>query len=210
MRDSVTSGRRRPVEAAKSDRNAAGNERGRLTASALDCLLTRLDPDPTRAGERYEELRRRLHGLLRWWGSDNPLELADKVLDRVAMKLEERAPVSREALPGYVRGVARFVFHESIREKQQEELALRDLPAQHGDSESESALASLDVCLDTLLPGDRRLIIDYYAVHRPSTIEARRRLASGLQLSPTALRIRAHRLRQRLEECLAASESADR
>jgi DNA-directed RNA polymerase specialized sigma24 family protein len=181
-----------------------------LTAAALDCLLARLDSDRDRAGERYEALRRRLHGLLRWWGSENPLELADRTLDRVAMKLDEGAPVSADALPGYVRGVARLVFHESLREREKEERVLRDLPPIAGDSDREGTLAALDDCLDTLASADRRLIINYYAVHRTSMIESRRRMASDLKLSSTALRIRAHRLRQRLEECLAASSDKDR
>lgn len=202
MRDSGTSRQSGKSEAKRAD----GDDRPRLTAAALDGMLSRLDSDRERAGEHYEALRRRLHGLFRWWGSESPFELADRTLDRVAMRLEEGAAVSAEALPGYVRGVARLIFHESLRERQREERALRDLPPDDVDHDREGAFAALDNCLDTLNAADRRLIIDYYAAHGRSMIEARRRLASGLQLSPTALRIRAHRLRQRLEECFGSRQ----
>ena len=203
MRESGTS---LPVEKseAQRERNAQRDGRRTLTAEALENLLALLDADRDRAGVLYEALRRRLQGLLRWWGSGSPLELADRTLDRVAMKLLEGAPVSAEALPGYVRGVARFVFHESLRERRHEEDMLRDLPVPSAESVREHALGALDVCLETLGLPDRGLILGYYAARESSMIEARRRLASELRLSPTALRIRAHRLRQRLEECLAA------
>jgi DNA-directed RNA polymerase specialized sigma24 family protein len=200
MRDSGTSRRSGKSGAPSADRD----ERRKLTAAALDGMLGRLDSDRERAGEHYEALRRRLQGLFRWWGSENSFELADRTLDRVAIKLDEGAAVSAEALPGYVRGVARLIFHESLRERQREERALRDLPLDAVDPDREGALAALDNCLDTLDAADRQLIVDYYAAHGTSMIEARRRLASELQLSPTALRIRAHRLRLRMEECLAA------
>jgi DNA-directed RNA polymerase specialized sigma24 family protein len=205
MRHSGTSRPSGETDAQKVEDTTPGQARRRITAAALDGLLSRLDSDRDHAGERYEELRRRLNGLFRWWGSVSSFELADRTLDRVAMKLQEGAAVTAEALPGYVRGVARLVFHESLRERQQEERALRELPTDDdGESDQEEALAALDVCLDTLNPDDRRLILGYYAPGATSMIKTRQSIASALRLSPTALRIRAHRLRQRLEECLAA------
>ena len=200
------SGASLPEEKSKvqRERNAQREARRTLTSEALENLLALLDADRDRAGALYEALRRRVQGLFRWWGSENPLELADRTLDRAAMKVLEGAPVSAEALPAYVRGVARFVFHESLRERQHEEEMLRDVPVSSADSAREHDLGALDVCLATLGSPDRGLILGYYAARGSSMIEARRRLASELRLSPTALRIRAHRLRQRLEECLAA------
>ena len=40
-----------------------------LTAASLDALLRALHPDRDRAAVEYEQLRKRLTGLLTWWGS---------------------------------------------------------------------------------------------------------------------------------------------
>jgi DNA-directed RNA polymerase specialized sigma24 family protein len=180
--------------------------RWNLTEGTLQRLLVSLDPDPERAGELYEGLRRRLDSLFRFWGADSGWELADRTLDRVAAKLEEGAVVPSGALPGYVRGVARLLFYEAARERKRELRTASSAPQREPfDAETERALGCLDDCLETLHPNDRRLILDYYGNHGARTIEVRKNLAAGLGVSPTALRIRAHRLRQRLEECLAAA-----
>ena len=81
----------------------AQTTRWALTGAALDRLLARLDPDRDRAALKYEALRTRLQTQMGWWGSHNPLELADRALDRVATKLEEGAVVPGASLPAYVR-----------------------------------------------------------------------------------------------------------
>jgi len=182
------------------------NARWSLTGTALDGLLARLDDDRERAALQYEAWRARLQRLLGWWGANHPLELADRTLDRVAFKLEEGAVVPAASLPAYVRSVARLVFYESLRDAEREESARRDEQRTlDTDDDPEEALAALDGCLDSLAAGDRDLILSYYQAGRGSNIAARRGLAARLGLSPTALRIRAHRLRERLETCVGAS-----
>jgi len=65
------------------------------------------------------------------------------------------------------------------------------------------ALADLDGCLATLAAEERRLLLSYYGHGRAADV--RRKLADELGLSPTALRIRAHRLRARVEAALKHS-----
>jgi DNA-directed RNA polymerase specialized sigma24 family protein len=178
----------------------------RLSQGAFERLLQALDSDRERAGVAYELLRRRIVGLMRWWGAQAAEELADQTLDRVARKLEEGAVVPEGSFGAYVRGVARMIFYEGGR-------ASRLQPPDpsvvaSGDPESERALRCLDRCLLKLEERERTLVLRYYADGNKA--EVRRALASELGVSQTALRIRAHRLRLRLEDlvskCLEGQE----
>ena len=52
-------------------------------------FLACLDPDPARAGEKYEALREALVKFLDWRGAHFPEELVDETFNRVTRKLEE-------------------------------------------------------------------------------------------------------------------------
>lgn len=194
---------------AKAPRHSS--DRWELTRSALDALLVRLDRDGDRAAAAYEELRRRLVALLGWWGADQPHELADQALDRVAVKLHEGAVVPDASLHAYVRGVAHLVFQEWSRKAAREEQVQRESSGLwEGRGDVEDAHRALDGCLGHLTSADRRLILDYYTAEEASNIAGRRRLAMKLGLSATALRIRAHRVRERLQQCVDAALGRDR
>lgn len=192
-------------------RNRSGsNERWALTGTALERLLALLDGNRDEAAARYEALHARLERLLEWWGSRQSRELADRTLDRVAQKLEEGAEVPPAALSAYVRGVARLVYYESLREHEREERARLDAPPSEPlNAGTAGALEALDDCLDSLSSADRDLILGYYGGDPGAQIETRRRIAADFALSPTALRIRAHRVRARLEECVHAALTSD-
>jgi DNA-directed RNA polymerase specialized sigma24 family protein len=186
-----------------------GGKAGRwsLSAAALDALLVRLDPDRDRAGERYEVLRARLVRLFGWRGCRVPDELADVTLDRVARRLAEGAEVPGD-VAGFAHGVAMNVLREHWRVAPPQPLE-SEQAAHAADPETpaeDPRLARLDACLDRLEPGERELLLAYHAPARPGPgghIAARQALALRLGLTPTALRIRAYRLRARLQRCLA-------
>jgi DNA-directed RNA polymerase specialized sigma24 family protein len=171
----------------------------RLSPAAFERLLAALDSDRDRAAASYATLRRRVAGLLEWWGAADPDTLADVTLDRVARKLEEGTTINDDSFGAYVRGVARMVFYESARERR----AQRDvLPRPAGDDEEiERRHACLDRCLTALSEVERSLVLRYYEGGRK--VDVRRALAHEHGLSMTALRIRLHRLRQRLEQCVS-------
>jgi DNA-directed RNA polymerase specialized sigma24 family protein len=50
---------------------------------------------------------------------------------------------------------------------------------------------------------ERALILDYYRHDKRGKIEDKRRIAATLGIEPTALRVRAYRIRRRLEDCVA-------
>jgi DNA-directed RNA polymerase specialized sigma24 family protein len=164
-----------------------------LSPEAFDRLLAMLHPEREQAAEAYTRLQNRIAGLLQWWGGVDPEGLADECLDRVARKLQEGAAIAPGSFGAYVRGVARMVFYESTRRERHDPLdeVASDRP-ENGDpneAERERCLASLDRCLDGLAASDRALVLRYYV---------------DLGISATALRIRAHRLRARLEGCVQA------
>jgi hypothetical protein len=181
------------------------SSRWTLTTAALTTLLSHLDPDLDRAAERYAELRRRIEKLFLWWGSSlSSQELADRTLDRLARKLEDGAAIADQALGSYMRSMAWLIFQESLREGQRELKALQTsaVSQQPASEEDEETLRALDASLAELGDQDRHLVLAYYGSQNNSTIEARKRLAVELDLSPTALRTRALRIRRRLEESL--------
>jgi DNA-directed RNA polymerase specialized sigma24 family protein len=180
----------------------SGTQRGwQLTASALDRFLRTLDPDRERAAVAYEALRERTTGLFEWWGAPRAAELADETLDRAARKVEEGAVIAEGSLGAYVRGVARLVFYESTRDRTVQ-LPDAEIAVESSSDDAEPALACLDECLETLPANDRVLVLRYYDGGRRA--DARQRLADETGVSMTALRIRTHRLRRKLEQCVTS------
>jgi len=190
-----------PAMEGESERRPGARRPWALTAPAFEGLLGALDADRDRAAEEYERLRTRLIGLLRWWGASQPEDLADETLDRVARKIQDGVDISAGSFGAYVRGVGRMVFHEWTRRPREERAATEVVSASIGDDHE--ALTRLDGCLAALSPDDRRLLLRYYGEGRAADV--RRQLAEELGLSPTALRIRAHRLRARIEAAMKRS-----
>jgi DNA-directed RNA polymerase specialized sigma24 family protein len=183
-----------------------GQSSGRLTADAFALLLARLHPDPERAGEAYEALRLMLAAFFAWRGAATPEECADETLDRLAAKLAEGVVI--DDVRRFARGVARLVLLEHWRGPAARRGPLDDAvraasPAPAAEEE-EHRYACLERCLAELPADGRTLILRYYASDGRDRIESRRRLAAELGVSESALRNRAQRLRDRLEQCLTA------
>jgi DNA-directed RNA polymerase specialized sigma24 family protein len=170
-------------------------------SGAFEHFLSRLDAtDRERAGVRYEELRHSLIRVFRWRGCSGPEDLADETLARAMTKSVTQAI---EDMPRFVHGIARLIALEDHRRHARDEQSLREanvvrMPPPPGDPR----LDCLDECLGRLGGDDRVLIVSYYSGSGSEKIESRRRLAESLRLSLTTLRVRAHRVRERLEGCL--------
>ena len=168
-----------------------------LTADGLEQLLRALDHDRDTAAREYSRLRDRIAGLLRWWGAADSDDLADATLDRVARTLARGKVVPRTSLSSYVQGVARMIFYESARAERRRQVSEQHALLHDHPAVTDPLLDCLDSCLDRLQPGERDLMLRYYGQGRQHVI--RRELAEELGISSTALRLRAHRLRERLE-----------
>jgi DNA-directed RNA polymerase specialized sigma24 family protein len=178
------------------------NESG-PTPRAFEALLATLGPDRERAGERYERLRRKIIKFFEWRGCSWPEDHADDVLDRAMRRLDQGERI--ESLEGYCLGVARLVLREAAREGARRRAVLTDLaeaelPAEWPAEEPQSSC--LDQCLALLPPADREVICEYYRGDKRARIDRRKALADRLGIRMNLLRLRAHRIRARLEACL--------
>lgn len=166
-------------------------------------LLSRLDPDPEKAAQQYEDLRRKLVKFFDWRRAAMPEDLADQALDRLARKIEEGGV--RENPSSYAYGIARMLLLEQGKHQARRQAALDELPppAMPTPEERESPqLECFDECIGTLTADNRKLILEYYHEERTAKIEARRGLAERLQIPLNTLRIRVFRLRESLERCV--------
>jgi DNA-directed RNA polymerase specialized sigma24 family protein len=177
-----------------------------LSREAFAALLARLDPDPDRAGEGYEDLRLRLVKFFQWRQARSPEDLADETIDRVSRRLQEDPAIQPQSWPAYVHGFARNVLREEWKRQDAERdrapaVPLTAPPAAEAET-SEHRLACLDRCLAQLSADNRSLILAYYELQRGAQIEHRRRVAEAHGLPLNALRLRVHRIRGRLEVCV--------
>ena len=175
-----------------------------LTKDSLDRLLATLHPDRDQAGREYEKIRSRLVKLFQWRGCVSPEDLTDETLNRVAKKVEA-SEVIRD-VQAYVGGVARLVWLESVKAGQRQRLTLDQLSQLETTPEPESTkqrLACFESCLSALPAASRELIVDYHRKEKSARIELRKQLAKKLGIQLNALRIRAHRIRLELEDCVA-------
>jgi len=66
----------------------------------------------------------------------------------------------------------------------------------------ETEYECLDRCMRQLTPNNRELVLQYYQQEKRDKIDHRRDLAEQLGIALNALRIRAHRIRASLQECV--------
>ena len=174
-------------------------------------LLEWLDPDRDRAGERYEQARRKLIKIFQWRGCEHPEEYADRSLDRVARRVAEGEAGNIRDPWVYIHGVALNVLREYWRSTEQrrvpwEQTVLEEIPAESEapglKQQSEGRLACLDNCLSKLPRETQKLVIRYHEVRGGQKIKVRKTLADAMGISLGALRIRLCRIRGGLEQCV--------
>jgi DNA-directed RNA polymerase specialized sigma24 family protein len=169
-----------------------------LTQTAFESLLAWLDADRDRAGEKYEQIRRRLIKLFTCRGRHDAEELADETINRVTLKAPELSKeyVGDPAL--YFYGVAQKVFLESVRKPP----VVPPAAAARDAAELEREYECLDRCIAELPHDSRALVLDYYGENGRAKIERRKELAGRLGIALNALRIRAFRIRATLQQCV--------
>jgi DNA-directed RNA polymerase specialized sigma24 family protein len=169
-----------------------------LRQEDFDQLLRWLDPEPERAGLAYEKIRWRLVAILAARGCPSPEELADETIDRVARKVAaiEGSYVGDKAI--YFLGVMNYVHHEYLKQPPMPRLSEPD----HDVESKENIHRCLDKCLDRLTPNSRRMIEQYYAEDKRAKIDLRKRIAAELGIGLSTLRLRALRIRDKLQTCI--------
>lgn len=179
-----------------------------ITAEAFDRLLAWLDTDRERAGEKYEEIRRKLIKVFIYRGCFGSEELADETINRVIKRIDEVATSYTGDPILYFYGVAQNVHREYLRKRHDPPSPLTAATAPPPLAPVDQAIdvehrhACLDECLQRLSTEDRELIVRYYAEERQAKIDYRKGLAAHMHLLPNTLRRRTQRIRERLKACI--------
>lgn len=176
-----------------------------LDAAAFARLLARLHHDPQQAGDVYEDLRRTLLRFFEWRGVVAADAAADEAIDRLGRRLSAGEVVGD--VRAYVLGIARMVALEHHRRPETRHVPLDPPAEQRLAAPAETAgddarVTCFDGCVAALAPDVREFIVGYYSDTGRARIDARAELARRHQLSPNALRLRAQRVRDRLEDCI--------
>lgn len=178
-----------------------------LTQEEFNALLTWLGSEREEAGGRYEHIRQGLVKFFIWHGRGEAEDLADETINRVARKVHKVAPgyVGDPAL--YFHGVAKKVLLEARKVRRAQALhptqaepdAVKEKEAHE---ESERRFKCMEHCLSKLSEGRRQLITEYYQRDVEGKADSRKALADKRGLSATNLRVKAHRIRASLLECI--------
>ena len=169
-----------------------------LQKTDFDRLLAWLDPNPDRAGELYEEIRWRLIVILAARGCFTAEELADETIDRVARRVVdiEETYVGDKSI--YFLGVMNNVHHEYLRRPPVPRL----IETRDDSHPIEQTHVCLERCLAKLAPHARQIIEQYYSAEKREKINLRKRIAARLGISSNNLRLRALRIRSKLQVCI--------
>jgi DNA-directed RNA polymerase specialized sigma24 family protein len=184
---------------------ASGIKDRSVSREAFDQMLAWLDSDRERAGQKYEEIRCGLIKIFVCQGCIDPEGLADETIDRVIRKVPEIVP-NYDGNPAlYFSGVARYILLEYKNRMAQLRLLPFAPPKQieEDDENIEREYECLDHCIERLTPANRELILEYYREEKQAMIENRKRLAERMRVTPNALRVRADRIRNNLQKCVA-------
>jgi DNA-directed RNA polymerase specialized sigma24 family protein len=173
-----------------------------LTEEAFAKFLARLDPDPARAGEKYEALREALVRFLDWRGAPFPDEFVDETFNRVTRKMEEGEAI--RDVPNYCHSVARLVFLQWLERSGKKRVEFEELSTMAIPEPDLSDLRreSLNHCLRSLPAENRELIVEYYRKDGRQKNDHRAAMAERLGITLNALWSRAQRIRENLERCI--------
>lgn len=179
-----------------------------FSQSSFDKFLNLLDVDRDEAGIKYENLRQRLIKFFEWRNCEMPEELADTVFDRVLRKIKEGEEIQN--VTAYAATIAQFVFKEYLRSNERQNQLIEDAPEIQNiktqqpkaeDEKTSQRLACFDKCLKEFSEENRKFIIAYYDTDEKTMINSRKRLAEEMNSTLNTLRIKACRLKAKLEVC---------
>ena len=176
-----------------------------LTQEAFDQLLLALGGGNRESGsDKYLEIRSNLTRFFEWRGCYFPEDHADETINRIAKKVAEGEQILNPS--GYAMGVARLLLLEILKSRQREQSALTEIGQANevyvDSNDGEDRLDCLRDCLQTLSADNRELILQYYQGEKGEKIENRKKLIDRLGIPVNTLRMRALRLRERLQGCV--------
>jgi RNA polymerase sigma factor (sigma-70 family) len=133
--------------------------------------------------------------------------MTDETFDRVAKQVHDLRKTFEGNPKLFFYGVARNLVKEYQKKIKSfvsiEDLELPVSPTQEEEGESsEMREDCLRSCLQKLTSEKRDLVLAYYAKEKQAKIDHRIELARKLGVSTETLRVRVHRIRSTLEECI--------
>ena len=158
-------------------------------------LLMVLDPDPSRAEDRYADLYHKLVRYFRWNRLSEPEDLAQEAVKRGLARLQQGQTITAENPESYFFGVARNLLREGWNARAEVPWAEEQVPPPlplFRNLVREEQIVFLAECTRDLSCRELEMLMAYMAGEGESW--ARK---AGMQ--PATLRSRIHRLRKRLE-----------
>ena len=181
----------------------ATRQKWSLTQTAFDRLLACLDSDRDIAADQYLRLRRDLVRLFEWRGCSTPDDYADETINRCARKIQQGEEIRDVAK--YSIGVARMLLREMCRDRSRQARSLDETPEPRAwpemHSDLEHRFEALRLSLEELSQDDRFLILNYYNGDKSEKIKTRKMLSELLGIEASTLRMRALRIREKLQLC---------
>lgn len=171
-----------------------------LSQPSFDQFLAALDADRDAAGRQYEQLRIRIVKFFEWRSCPDPDSLADEAFDRVIRRVSQGEDI--HDIAKYLYGVSRLICLEAAKRQRREEPIVIDFPIKPKAADDDTHLRCLENCLSQISDANKELILRYYSFDRQAKIDDRKKLATHLGLSINALRIKALRIRAKVEECV--------
>lgn len=191
-------------DAAAASASSPARQKWTLTQQAFDGLLAAIGPDREAAADRYLEIRRNLVRFFEWRGCATPDEYADETINRCARKIGEGDEIRDVA--SYVVGIARMLLREVGRDRAKAARPLSEVPEPRAAPpepafDEEPRVQCLRRCLSRLSSENRDLILHYYQGDKGDKIKNRKGLLHLFEVSASTLRMRALRLREKLQVC---------
>lgn len=174
-----------------------------LTKEAFDKFLSWLHPEREEAGRKYEDIRRHLIIILSSRGCEEAEELADETINRVIRRAQQMADTYHGEPAPYFITVAHNLYLEYAAKRPARLELPPELPQKPGpDPDEELEYDCLEHCMQQQSPANRDLVVRYYEEARQAKIDHRKKMAAEMGLALNALRIRAHRIRVSLQQCI--------
>ncbi|MBI4750064.1 MAG: hypothetical protein HY774_16385 [Acidobacteria bacterium] len=172
---------------------------------AFTALLDQFHPDRDRAWEVYATYRTQLLNYFARLGCSNAEDLADESILRAARAIVEGSEVYSRVPYSFLKGIAGNVYKENQRSGVTDQM---DDNLDHPQLQSRNAtrdqyLDCLDTCLEELPDDSKTLILEYYGVQSGRLgNQDREKIAQTVGLTLNHLRVKVHRLQNRLEACI--------
>jgi DNA-directed RNA polymerase specialized sigma24 family protein len=181
----------------------ANRQKWSLTQTAFDALLACLDSDRDIAADRYLQIRRNLVRMFEWRGCPAPDDYADETMNRCARKIAQGQEI--RDLAAYSIGVARMLLKEMGRDRSRQARTFDETSEPFAwpevGSDVEHRVEALRLSLEELSHDDRFLILNYYDGDKSKKIKTRKMLAERFGIGSSTLRMRAMRIREKLQLC---------